>query len=148
MGRKFVIDTLPPEVRQFLDECLQNPALTHHAVTEEVNHFLVEELGLQPVITWRIVQRHDANTKKTKEELKKHKVIARELVRHIGDVSLNDIQKGVAAMTGNLVVGVINGLNQESLGLKEAKDLVSISRTMTETAAINFDLELKAGGTR
>lgn len=143
MGQKATLDKLPSDVRDYLDQCLQNPALNLTEVSEEVNDYLVSVLGLKPVITWKIVQRHNAKQKKSKKELQRHQAVTREVIKQYGGISLADMGKGIASLVDGLAINTINNLDKEKLEIKDVKDLVSIAKGVSETAAINFDLEIR-----
>jgi len=143
MGQIARIDKLPPEVRDYLDLCLQNPALSHEQVSKETNDYLIDKLGLKPVITRRIVQRHDANQRKIKEEFKRNQQATCELVKHVGNVDLGDMSKGIAAIVSHLAIKSIGEKSDKTLEIKDVKELTQISKSITETAAINFDLGVK-----
>jgi len=143
MPKKSTLDRLPTDVRDYLDQCLQNPALNLAEVSQDVNDYLVNEMGLKPVMTWKIVQRHNANKKKANAELKRHQAVTKEVIKQYGGISLADMGKGIASLVDGLAINTINNLDKENLEIKDVKDLVAISKGVTETAAISFDLEVK-----
>lgn len=150
MGQKARLDSLP-EVKEELDRMVEENRYTQQQIADFMTDY-ANELGYDVKITKRIVQRHSANQKKAKEELKRHEEVTKQVVKHIGNVSLGNMGKGIAAIVGNIAFQVISDIdvNAESDAEKKPmdkvgmiKDLVSIAKGLNETAAISLSNEIK-----
>jgi hypothetical protein len=141
MGQRKRLDSLP-DVKTELDRMIEENRYSQRQIADFITEY-AQSLGYDVTITERIVQRQVAEKKLAREEIKRHQAITKEVVKHLGDISLGDMSKGIAAVVGNLAAKVITSLDAESLKIKDVKELVSISKGMTETAAIDFDLEVK-----
>lgn len=90
MGRKSTIDLMPPEVRDRLNELLRNPAYTQAQVTTWMNDFLAE-IGEEPVMTERIVNRYAAKMDRIGAKLKQSRSIAEMWIGKLGSQPAGEV---------------------------------------------------------
>jgi DNA-binding phage protein len=87
MGRKSLFKTLPPELVQKFHQLLSDDKYTQKQIVDFLNDYL-RELGKQPVITERVVQRQAKNYQEqlaqTGERLRRERQLSKDMMAQIG----------------------------------------------------------------
>lgn len=141
MGQRKRLDSFP-DVKAELDRMLEENTCSQEQIAKFLTEY-ADSMGYDVTVTRRIVSRELDAKKKEKQALKQHQEVTKEIVRQYGDISLADMGKGISALVSGLAVNTIKKLDKDTLEVKDIKDLVAISKSVSETAAINFDLEIK-----
>lgn len=165
MGRKSTIDMMPPEVRDKLNELLRNPAYTQAQITDWMNDFL-EEIGQEPVMTERIVNRYAAKMDKIGAKLKQSRQIADLWIGKLGSQPqgqvgqlLNEVVRNIAFDTAmhmaedeepanpKLIKELAFAIEKlEKAASENEKRAAEIRRQAREEAAEELTAELKNDG--
>jgi len=101
MGRQSTLATMPPEVRDKLDEWLRNPAYTQKQITQLINQYLAKR-GEQPIITQRIVNRYAASMKEMLAKKRESNEVVKAWVGQLGDIPEGDFGRAIVEILRTL----------------------------------------------
>lgn len=90
MGRKSTVDRMPVEVREKLNELLQNPGYTRAEIIKWINEFLID-LGHDPVMTPRILDWHAKKIKRVREKLQQSRELAHIWIASVGSQPAGEV---------------------------------------------------------
>jgi len=94
MGRKSTLDTLPPEVKDKLDDLLENPAYTQAQITQWMNDYL-KSIAQPEVMTERIVNRYAASMADILQKKRDTDQVVKAWVGQMGDIPDGDFGRAI-----------------------------------------------------
>jgi hypothetical protein len=135
MARKSSIDTLPPDILEFLQELLRDPRMTQMGIAEKVNGLLAAR-GIDPV-SKSAVNRYSVRMDKVGAKLQQS--------RQIADMWIGKLGTQPAGQVGNLLNEVVRNLAFDTaIQLSEDADPAS-PKLIKELAIAIAHLEKAAG---
>ena len=145
MGKKSRIDTIPPEVKERLNALLRDPAFTQKQIVDWVNAFMAD-LGHEPVMTERVVNRYAAKMAKVGEKIKQSREVANLWIGTLGSQPAGQVGQLLNEMVRTLAFDASVALSEsdEPVPPKLIKELAMAIRHLEESARVNADIARKA----
>jgi len=147
MGQKSTIDLLPPEVRDKLNELLRSPAYTQKQVRDILNVFLVE-IGEEPVMTERIVNRYAAKMDKVGARLKQSRAVADLWIGKLGSEPQGQVGQLLNEVVRNLAFDTAIKLSESDEEMVEPKLIKELAQAIKDLEKAATDNEKRAAEIR
>lgn len=141
MGKKSLFSQLPPELTARFHELLSDDRYTQKQMVDYLNRYL-EQLGHQPVITERVVQRQAVNYKGMGERLRRERDIAESMMAQISNKPNTAQSQLLSALLQSIAARVTMEMseNEELPAPKDIRELAQAKKIIDESNRITEQL--------
>lgn len=145
MGVKPRTDLIPLEVKERLNALLRDPAYTQKEITQWVNDYMTE-LGHEPVMTERVVNRYAAKMARVGSKIKQSREVAELWIGTLGSQPAGQVGQLLNEMVRTLAFDASVALSEsdEPVEPKLIKELAMAIRHLEESARVNADIARRA----